>query len=143
MACAPRSVTLNQKPFCWSASPMHTCEAPVRRSGSRRSHASTLLGGVSLSALLLAGGPAEARNTLTSGSLSPTASVMAAQQAAAAQAAAAGQQAQASLAQAAAALQAMKSAQQSAHALASQAPSGVPNGLVTGGLKPDPGIASD
>jgi filamentous hemagglutinin family protein len=69
--------------------------------------------------------------------------VMAAQQAAAAQAAAAGQRAQTSLAQAAAALQAMKTAQQNAHALASQAPSGVPNGLVTGGLVPDPGIASD
>ena len=110
---------------------------------ARRSPAGMLLGGVSLSAMLLAGGPVHARNLLTNGIVSPTASVMAAQQAAAAQAAAAGQQARASLAQAAAALAAMRTAQQAAHALASQASSNVPNGLTAGGLQPDPGIPVD
>jgi filamentous hemagglutinin family protein len=102
-----------------------------------------LLGGVSASAVLLAGDAAEARNLLSNGGISPAAAVIAAQQAAAAQAAAAARQAQESLAQAAAALKAMQATQQAARALASQASSNVPDGIAKLGLMPKGGTPSD
>lgn len=111
----------------------------------RRAFERSLLCGVSLLALSVAGGPGHARS-LTPGAnaVVPT---MAAQQAAilaAQQAAGAATQAQTSLARAAAAVAAARKLQSDA-AAAAQAAAGasVPNGLTPGGLMPYGGTAGD
>lgn len=110
----------------------------------RRAFERTLLCGVSLLALSVAGGFGHARS-LTPGA-NAVAPTMAAQQAAilaAQQAAGAATQAEASLARAAAALAAARKLQSDAAAAAQAAASSVPNGLTPGGLMPSGGTAGD
>lgn len=110
----------------------------------RRAFDRTLLCGVSLLALSVAGGFGHARNLTPGGNaVAPT---MAAQQAAilaAQQAAGAATQAETSLARAAAALAAARKLQSDAAAAAQAAASSVPNGLTPGGLMPFGGTAGD
>ncbi|MFB9261985.1 filamentous hemagglutinin family protein [Bradyrhizobium erythrophlei] len=110
----------------------------------RRAFERTLLCGVSLLALSVAGGLGHARS-LTPGATTmvPTAAAQEAAIQAAQQAAGAATQAQASLARAAAALAAMRKLQSDAAAAAQAATSSVPNGLVKDGLMPAGGTASD
>jgi len=115
----------------------------VRPIGLRRTLDAALLGSVSLLALLVAGGPSEARGINSSGTVAATVLAQQAATAAAQQAAGAAAQAQASLSRAAAALAAMRNAQQQAAAAAQAGSSSVPNGLTTGGLVPSGGTASD
>lgn len=110
----------------------------------RRAFDRTLLCGVSLLALSVAGGFGHARS-LTPGA-NAVAPTMAAQQAAilaAQQAAGAATQAETSLARAAAALAAARKLQSDAAAAAQAAASSVPNGLTPGGLMPFGGTAGD
>ena len=116
---------------------------PARSSGWRRAIDASLLGGVSLLALTVAGDPGWARSITSTGSISPTVAAQQAATAAAQQAAGAAAQAQASLARAPAALAAAQKIQQDAAAAAQASSSSVPNGLVTGGLMPLNGTASD
>lgn len=112
--------------------------------GMRRAFERTLLCGVSLLALSVAGGFGHARS-LTPGA-NAVAPTMAAQQAAilaAQQAAGAATQAETSLARAAAALAAARKLQSDAAAAAQAATSSVPNGLTPGGLMPFGGTAGD
>lgn len=110
----------------------------------RRAFDRTLLCGVSLLALSVAGGFGHARSLTPGGNaVAPT---MAAQQAAilaAQQAAGAATQAETSLARAAAALAAARKLQSDAAAAAQAAASSVPNGLTPGGLMPFGGTAGD
>ncbi|WP_445221044.1 filamentous hemagglutinin family protein [Bradyrhizobium sp. Pa8] len=110
----------------------------------RRAFERTLLCGVSLLALSVAGGFGHARS-LTPGAnaVAPTAAAQQAAIQAAQQAAGAATQAQASLARAAAALGAARKLQSDAAAAAQAAGSSVPNGLTPGGLMPFGGTASD
>ncbi len=108
----------------------------LRDHARHRSLASIMLGGVSVSALFLAGSPVQARNIM-SGSVAPTAAAMTALLNQNSQASIAGRQSAASLAQSAAALLAARTAQQAAQALAAKAGSMVPNGLQAGGLQLD------
>lgn len=112
--------------------------------GMRRAFDRTLLCGVSLLALSVAGGFGHARSLTPGGNaVAPT---MAAQQAAilaAQQAAGAATQAETSLARAAAALAAARKLQSDAAAAAQAATSSVPNGLTLGGLMPFGGTAGD
>ncbi|MFD2183682.1 filamentous haemagglutinin family protein [Rhodoplanes azumiensis] len=114
-----------------------------RAPGRASARAAALLAGVSLLALVTAGGPGHALNLKSPGVVSPGAAAAAAQQAAAAQAAAAAQQAKESLAAAAAALQALRASQDAARSLALQAGATVPNGIATGGLMPQGGVTRD
>lgn len=119
-------------------------DSPVSPLGMRRAFDRTLLCGVSLLALSVAGGFGHARS-LTPGA-SAVAPTMAAQQAAilaAQQAAGAATQAETSLARAAAALAAARKLQSDAAAAAQAATSSVPNGLTPGGLMPFGGTAGD
>ncbi|QQO32131.1 filamentous hemagglutinin family protein [Bradyrhizobium diazoefficiens] len=119
-------------------------DSPVSPLGMRRAFDRTLLCGVSLLALSVAGGFGHARNLTPGGNaVAPT---MAAQQAAilaAQQAAGAATQAETSLARAAAALAAARKLQSDAAAAAQAAASSVPNGLTPGGLMPFGGTAGD
>lgn len=110
----------------------------------RRAFERTLLCGVSLLALSVAGGFGHARS-LTPGASTvvPTAAAQQAAILAAQQAAGAATQAQASLARAAAALAAARKLQSDAAAAAQAAASSVPNGLTPGGLMPFGGTAGD
>lgn len=110
----------------------------------RRAFERTLLCGVSLLALSVAGGFGHARS-LTPGASTvvPTAAAQQAAIQAAQQAAGAATQAQASLARAAAALAAARKLQSDAAAAAQAAASSVPNGLTSGGLMPFGGTAGD
>ncbi|WP_441259177.1 filamentous hemagglutinin family protein [Bradyrhizobium sp. 521_C7_N1_3] len=112
--------------------------------GMRRAFERTLLCGVSLLALSVAGGFGHARS-LTPGASTvvPTAAAQQAAILAAQQAAGAATQAQASLARAAAALAAARKLQSDAAAAAQAAASSVPNGLTPGGLMPFGGTAGD
>ncbi|BBF93154.1 filamentous haemagglutinin family protein [Blastochloris tepida] len=123
--------------------PAATRRAPVGFSACR-SHVAVLLCGVSMLALAAAWTPAAARRPAGT-SAAASAAAIAAQQAAAAaaQAAQAAQQAQTSLTRAAAGVRAAKAAQAAARALALQNGAGIPDGLKTGGLVPDSGIATD
>lgn len=116
----------------------------VSAPGMRRAFERTLLCGVSLLALSVAGGFGHARSLTPGGNaVAPT---MAAQQAAilaAQQAAGAATQAETSLARAAAALAAARKLQSDAAAAAQAAASSVPNGLTAGGLMPFGGTAGD
>lgn len=119
-------------------------DSPVSPLGMRRAFDRTLLCGVSLLALSVAGGFGHARS-LTPGA-NAVAPTMAAQQAAilaAQQAAGAATQAETSLARAAAALAAARKLQSDAAAAAQAAASSVPNGLTPGGLMPFGGTAGD
>lgn len=119
-------------------------DSPVSPLGMRRAFDRTLLCGVSLLALSVAGGFGHARS-LTPGA-NAVAPTMAAQQAAilaAQQAAGAATQAETSLARAAAALAAARKLQSDAAAAAQAATSSVPNGLTPGGLMPFGGTAGD
>lgn len=101
-----------------------------------------LLAGVSAATLLAIGMPAQARNILSlGGGSSAVASTTASALTAAEQAATAAAQAQNSLATVTRAIQAMQTAQSAARALSLTVPSTVPNGLTTGGLVPDSGLA--
>ncbi len=115
----------------------------ARRDGHPRR--GPLLAGVSALALLIYALPAEARciGNCTSAGAAASASVAAAASAVttAQQAAAATQQSMNSLIQATRAVEAMQAAQTAAHNLALSAPSTVPDGLATGGLVPDSGLA--
>jgi filamentous hemagglutinin family protein len=110
--------------------------------GIRRAFEKSMLGAVSLLALMVASDLGEARS-LTPGTntVAPTAAAVQAGIAAAQQAAGATMQAQASLARAAAALAAARKLQ--FDAAASAQTSSVPNGLTPGGLMPSGGTASD
>ncbi|UFW89523.1 filamentous hemagglutinin family protein [Bradyrhizobium barranii] len=110
----------------------------------RRAFERTLLCGVSLLALSVAGGFGHARS-LTPGASTvvPTAAAQQAAILAAQQAAGAATQAQTSLARAAAALAAARKLQSDAAAAAQAAASSVPNGLSPGGLMPFGGTAGD
>ncbi len=110
----------------------------------RRAFERTLLCGVSLLALSVAGGFGHARS-LTPGASTvvPTAAAQQAAILAAQQAAGAATQAQTSLARAAAALAAARKLQSDAAAAAQAAASSVPNGLTPGGLMPFGGTAGD
>ncbi|MET4206742.1 filamentous hemagglutinin family protein [Bradyrhizobium sp. LA2.1] len=112
--------------------------------GMRRAFERTLLCGVSLLALSVAGGFGHARS-LTPGASTvvPTAAAQQAAILAAQQAAGAATQAQTSLARAAAALAAARKLQSDAAAAAQAAASSVPNGLTPGGLMPFGGTAGD
>ncbi|UGX90854.1 filamentous hemagglutinin family protein [Bradyrhizobium barranii subsp. barranii] len=112
--------------------------------GMRRAFDRTLLCGVSLLALSVAGGFGHARS-LTPGASTvvPTAAAQQAAILAAQQAAGAATQAQTSLARAAAALAAARKLQSDAAAAAQAAASSVPNGLTPGGLMPFGGTAGD
>jgi len=116
----------------------------VRPAASRlhRSFHAALLGGASILAMA---GPADAVCLgRCSGGGAVTSAVTAAANSAiisAQQAAAATQQSMNSLTRATQALQAMQAAQTAAHNLAASTPSNVPNGLATGGLVPDSGLA--
>ncbi|MFK4655704.1 filamentous hemagglutinin family protein [Bradyrhizobium japonicum] len=112
--------------------------------GMRRAFERTLLCGVSLLALSVAGGFGHARS-LTPGASTvvPTAAAQQAAILAAQQAAGAATQAQTSLARAAAALAAARKLQSDAAAAAQAAASSVPNGLTPGGLMPSGGTAGD
>lgn len=119
-------------------------DSPISPLGMRRAFDRTLLCGVSLLALSVAGGFGHARS-LTPGA-NAVAPTMAAQQAAilaAQQAAGAATQAETSLARAAAALAAARKLQSDAAAAAQAATSSVPNGLTPGGLMPFGGTAGD
>lgn len=110
----------------------------------RRAFDRTLLCGVSLLALSVAGGFGHARS-LTPGAnaVAPTMAAQAAAILAAQQAAGAATQAETSLARAAAALAAARKLQSDAAAAAQAAASSVPNGLTPGGLMPSGGTAGD
>ncbi|MCK1462330.1 filamentous hemagglutinin family protein [Bradyrhizobium sp. 2] len=110
----------------------------------RRAFERTLLCGVSLLALSVAGGFGHARS-LTPGASTvvPTAAAQQAAILAAQQAAGAATQAQTSLARAAAALAAARKLQSDAASAAQAAASSVPNGLTPGGLMPFGGTAGD
>ncbi|HEV2156685.1 filamentous haemagglutinin family protein [Bradyrhizobium sp.] len=110
----------------------------------RRAFERTLLCGVSLLALSVAGGFGHARSLTPGGNtVVPTAAAQQAAIQAAQQAAGAANQAQASLARAAAALAAARNLQSDAAAAAQAAASSVPNGLTPGGLMPFGGTAGD
>lgn len=120
-------------------------DSPVSPLGMRRAFDRTLLCGVSLLALSVAGGFGHARS-LTSGgnAVAPTMAAQAAAILAAQQAAGAATQAETSLARAAAALAAARKLQSDAAAAAAQAAtSSVPNGLTAGGLMPFGGTTGD
>lgn len=119
-------------------------DSPVSPLGMRRAFDRTLLCGVSLLALSVAGGFGHARS-LTPGAnaVAPTMAAQAAAILAAQQAAGAATQAEASLARAAAALAAARKLQSDAAAAAQAAASSVPNGLTPGGLMPSGGTAGD
>jgi len=106
------------------------------------SHAA-LLAGVSALALLVHAMPAHARPL--NGGATASATVIAAASAitSAQQAATATAQSMNSLSRAAQAIQAMQALQAAARNQALSAPSGVPNGLVAGGLTPDSGLAGN
>lgn len=110
-------------------------EILVRPILMRRALNKTLLGSVSLLALMAVSDLGEARS-LTPGAstVAPTAAAIQAGLAAAQQAAGAASQAQESLARAAAALNAARNLQLDAAAAARAAQSSVPNGVTTGGL---------
>lgn len=110
-------------------------ETLVRPILMRRALNKTLLGSVSLLALMAVSDLGEARS-LTPGAstVAPTAAAIQAGLAAAQQAAGAASQAQESLARAAAALNAARNLQLDAAAAARAAQSSVPNGVTTGGL---------
>lgn len=112
--------------------------------GMRRAFDRTLLCGVSLLALSVAGGFGHARSLPPGGNaVVPTAAAQQAAIQAAQQAAGAANQAQVSLARAAAALGAARKLQSDAAAAARAAASSVPNGLTPGGLMPFGGTAGD
>jgi filamentous hemagglutinin family protein len=113
----------------------------IRSAGVGRKVHATLLGGVSLLALILSSNAGRARNLNSTGVIPATAAAQQAAIAAAQQAAGAAAQAQASLARAAAALAAARKLQLDS-AAAAQATS-VPNGLTTGGLMPFNGTNAD
>lgn len=119
-------------------------DSPVSPLGMRRAFDRTLLCGVSLLALSVAGGFGHARS-LTPGAIAvaPTMAAQAAAILAAQQAAGAATQAETSLARAAAALAAARKLQSDAAAAAQAAASSVPNGLTPGGLMPFGGTAGD
>lgn len=103
---------------------------PVRRNGWRPAGVSALLSGVSVLALILNAGPAEAAGRFAAvGRIVPTQAAQQAASQSAQQAAAAAQQAQASLGRAAAALAIMQQVQKAAGALAGA-------GTVTDGISP-------
>ncbi|MES2194871.1 MAG: filamentous hemagglutinin family protein [Pseudomonadota bacterium] len=103
----------------------------------------TLLGGVSLLALMMASDLGQARSLTPTNAVASTAAAQQAAIAAAQQSAGAAAQAQASLARAAAALASARQLQRDAAAAARSLPSSVPNGLAPGGLMPVGGTASD
>jgi hypothetical protein len=105
---------------------------------------SALLSGVSALALLpLSGTPAQAICLrCSSATVSPTNSAMNAAISSAQQAAQVAQTAQNALTRSAQAIQAMQAVQNNARGFAMGAASSVPNGLATGGLVPDSGLAS-
>lgn len=110
----------------------------------RRAFERTLLCGVSLLALSVAGGFGHARSLTPGGNaVAPTMAAQAAAILAAQQAAGAATQAETSLARAAAALAAARKLQSDAAAAAQAATSSVPNGLTPGGLMPFGGSAGD
>lgn len=110
----------------------------------RRAFERTLLCGVSLLALSVAGGFGHARSLTPGGNaVAPTMAAQAAAILAAQQAAGAATQAETSLARAAAALAAARKLQSDAAAAAQAATSSVPNGLTPGGLMPFGGTAGD
>lgn len=112
--------------------------------GMRRAFDRTLLCGVSLLALSVAGGFGHARSLTPGGNaVAPTMAAQAAAILAAQQAAGAATQAETSLARAAAALAAARKLQSDAAAAAQAATSSVPNGLTPGGLMPFGGTAGD
>lgn len=116
----------------------------VSAPGMRRAFERTLLCGVSLLALSVAGGFGHARSLTPGGNaVAPTMAAQAAAILAAQQAAGAAAQAETSLARAAAALAAARKLQSDAAAAAQAAASSVPNGLTPGGLMPFGGTAGD
>lgn len=116
----------------------------VSAPGMRRAFERTLLCGVSLLALSVAGGFGHARSLTPGGNaVAPTMAAQAAAILAAQQAAGAATQAETSLARAAAALAAARKLQSDAAAAAQAATSSVPNGLTPGGLMPFGGTAGD
>ncbi|WP_315833198.1 filamentous haemagglutinin family protein [Bradyrhizobium prioriisuperbiae] len=107
-----------------------------------RSRRALFLAGVSMVAMVVSSG-ASARPFGFNGSApTPAAAASSAAQDAAQQALLAAQNSQQSLARATKAIQALQAAQSAARALAMNAPSSVPNGLVIGGLVPDSGLKS-
>jgi filamentous hemagglutinin family protein len=103
-----------------------------------------LLGGVSLLTLLASAVPSKGGDILRGNRLaSPVTIATTASTAASQQAAAVTQQSTDSLSRATLAIKAMQAGQNAARNLVLGTPSAVPNGLVPGGLVPDPGIASD
>lgn len=119
-------------------------DSPVSPLGMRRAFDRTLLCGVSLLALSVAGGFGHARSLTPGGNaVAPTMAAQAAAILAAQQAAGAATQAETSLARAAAALAAARKLQSDAAAAAQAAASSVPNGLTPGGLMPFGGTAGD
>jgi filamentous hemagglutinin family protein len=119
---------------------MNIHQADTARRSHRSLHAA-LLASVSALTLLAAAEPAPAAPVLARQS-SPVSIAAAQATASAEQAAAMAQQSMASLARATQALQAMQAAQSAARSLALSAPSAVPDGLASGGLVPDSGLAS-
>lgn len=119
-------------------------DSPVSPLGMRRAFDRTLLCGVSLLALSVAGDFGHARSLTPGGNaVAPTMAAQAAAILAAQQAAGAATQAETSLARAAAALAAARKLQSDAAAAAQAATSSVPNGLTPGGLMPFGGTAGD
>jgi filamentous hemagglutinin family protein len=112
------------------------------RRDAARTLQTALLASVSVLTLLTAGTPARAGNLLARSAPSPVSNAMAGAGASAQQAAAMAQQSMASLARATQAIAAMQAAQSAARNLVLAAPSTVPDGLASGGLVPDSGLAS-
>lgn len=113
---------------------------PVGRNSWTPSSVSALLCGVSVLALLLNAGPAEAGRFPAVGRIAPTQAAQQAASQAAQQAAAAAQQSQVSLGRAAAALAIMQQVQKAAGALAGQGT--VPDGINSRGLMPQGGTTA-
>ena len=111
----------------------------------RNAHRWLLLAGVSALAMAVHATPADAvclGRCGGGGAASATAAAANSAIMSAQQAAAATEQSMNSLSRATQAVQAMQAAQTAAHNLALSAPSSVPNGLVSGGLVPDSGLAA-
>ncbi len=117
---------------------------PIRRPASTHGLRTALLAGVSLAALVWMQTSAKAHPLYgMAGATSVTSQASAAAIANAQQSAQTAQQAMSQLSRATQAVQAMlQQTQATARALAQQTPSGIPNGLATGGLVPDSGLAA-
>ena len=121
-------------------------EGEAERTGMTRSmHRLALMTSVSFASLLLSGGIAFAKGSLTLGSsqFAPVSAATSSAIVGAQQAAAMTAQSQNSLSRATQALAAMQAMQSAARNLVLDAPSSVPNGLAPGGLQVAPNVGSD